>query len=513
MKFHFRCLCVLALTAFIFSCNKELSLEGGNVPNDPTPIDTVYNWSFRDSGAAVTDKKAGFTDTAYIRTESGVQTFFYEGSSSDKSNGIVFQVAGQPLATGTYTGEQLAFGYFQGSALVYTNIGADSDFTLTVGYFSQDSISATFTGHVRDVSGSLIQLNDGYLRSRIGSASMNTDSVGNLICSSIVVNGEMKPNIATDFNNYVDMQVHITKAGNYTFETSVINGVLFSGEQSFADTGTFDVRLSAYGTPEQAGNFDYPITFGNSECSFNVVVAAGNEIVVDGPSGSLARQIRDAGAASNAEMRYYQTLGLIGEIQSVEDPSRKIYYNESNQISRIEVFTSDGGGGFTISEIRQFSYTPEGYVAGVTHVDDTGAFIDSVASYSYVPSSDKLASRTYYSGGVRLYQLYYTYTSGNLTQIKKANSNYTSIIETLNFAFNTSVGNGFSALHPQMYFLDVATFLEDGNYPEVLYYSANLPISKTVGSVVTPIDVAVNPSLKPTRITYGGVVWYRYEYN
>jgi len=512
MKFNFRSLFLFGITALVFSCNKELSLESGGAPIDPVPVDTVYNWSFNDSGAVDADKKLGFTDTAYIRTEGSVQTFFYEGTSSDKTEGIVFQVAGQPLGTGTYSGDQLAFGYFQGSSLIYTNIGADSDFALTVTYFTQDSISATFTGHVRNESGTLIQLRDGYLRSRIGALAV-TDSVGNLVCSSIMVSGDLKPNVSTDYNNYVDLQVHVTKPGNYIFETSVVNGVVFSGEQSFADTGTFDVRLSAYGTPEQPGSFDFPITFGNSSCSFNVVVDAGSEIVVDGAPGSLARQIRDAGSASNAEMKYYQSLGLIGEIQSLEDPYRKIYYNASNQIDKIEVLTGDGAGGFVITETRQFSYTPEGYVSAITRVGDAGTFIDSVASYSYVPGTANLASRTYYAGGARLYQLYYTYTGGNLTQIRKVNSNYTSLLETVNFAFNTSVGNGFSTLHPQMYFLDLATFLEDGNYPEVLYYSTNLPISKTIGSVTTSIAVAVNPSLRPTSITYDGVQWYRYQYN
>src|SRR5829696_8954478 len=97
MKLYFRFLSVLAITFIIFSCNKELSLENGGAPIEPPPVDTIYNWSFVDSGSAATDLKSGFTDTAYLRTEGDVQTFFYEGSSSDRNKGIVFQVAGQPL--------------------------------------------------------------------------------------------------------------------------------------------------------------------------------------------------------------------------------------------------------------------------------------------------------------------------------------------------------------------------------------------------------------------------------
>jgi len=477
---------------------------------EPPPVDTLYNWSFSDSGA--TDAKSGLTDTAYIRTEGTIETFFYEGSSSDHNRGIVFQVAGEPLAAGTYSGDQVAFGYFEGSSLIYTNIGADADFSLVISHFTQDSISATFTGHVRNEAGDLIQLNGGYLRSRIGVAVGTTDSVGNLICSSITVNGDLKPGIAPDFNNYVDMQVHITKPGNYIFETPVINGVFFSGEQNFTDTGTFDVRLSAYGTPEEGGSFDFPIQFGSSTCSFNVTIDSGTEVIVDGPPGTLARQIREQNGVATGEMKYYQSNGLIAEIQSLQDPYRKVYY-DNNLISKIELLTGDGAGGFTVSETRQYIYTPEGYVSGIIRVDDNGGFIDSVASYSYLPSSDLPASRTYFANGVRQYQLYYTYTGGNLAKIEKTSADYTSIVQTSTFAFDVSRGNGFPSLHSQMYFLDMATFIEDGNYPEVLYYSTNLPVSKTTGTTTSPITILVNPSLRPISITYNGTLWYRYEYN
>jgi hypothetical protein len=512
MRLYSRFLSVLAITFLIFSCNKELSYEGGTGPIEPPPVDTIYNWGFSDSGSAATDAKSGFTDTAYILTENNIENFFYEGSSSDHNRGIVFQVAGQPLAVGSYSGDQLAFGYFEGSSLIYTNIGADSDFTLVVSHLTQDSISATFTGHVRNEAGSLIQLNGGYLNSRIGVAVGNTDSVGNLICSSIEVNGDLKPGIAPDFNNYIDMQVHVTKPGNYNFETQVLNGLFFSGEQNFTDTGTFGVRLSAYGTPEEAGSFDFGIQFGNSTCTFNITVEGGTEAVVDGAPGTLARQIREQNGAATGEMKYYQLLGLIAEIQSQEDPFRKVYY-ENNLISKIELLTGDGAGGFTVTETRQYSYTPEGYVSGITRIDENGAFIDSVASYSYLPASDLPASRTYFSNGVRQYQLYYTYTGGNLTKIEKTNADYTSIAETSTFAFDPGLGNGFSSLHTQMYFLDMATFFEDGNYPEVLYFSTNLPVTRTSGTTTTQISVVVNPSLRPISITYNGTLWYRYEYN
>src|SRR6478735_11717528 len=137
MKPYSRFLSAFAIALFIFSCQKELSMEvGGN----PISEDSVYNWSFKDSGSAATDIKAGYTDSTLVHTEGdNIQTFLYEGSSSDFNKGIVFQVVGQPLAVGLYSGEHVAFGYFQGSVLVYTNVGANSDFTLSITYLTPDS--------------------------------------------------------------------------------------------------------------------------------------------------------------------------------------------------------------------------------------------------------------------------------------------------------------------------------------------------------------------------------------
>lgn len=512
MSIPYRWLCVLAITCVIFSCNKELSNEDVGGPVTPPPPDTVFNWQFQDSGRAANDFISGFSDTAFLQTEGDLQALFFEGSTPDRTKGIVFQVIGQPLQVGDYSGEQVSFGYFDGSALVYTNIGASSDFLLKIRYLAQDSVSATFSGHVVDASGKMILLNNGFFNSRIGSVTQNNDSVGNLICSSIAVTGDLQPGVATDFSNYVDMQVHVTKVGTYTFETPVVNGVLFSTEQTFEDTGTFDVRMSAYGTPEEIGSFDYPVIFGNTTCSFNINIDAASETLVDGISGTLARQIRDQNVPATGNMRYYQTLGQIGEIQSDDDPLRKIFYNQNNQLSSVQVLLSDGSGGYSLSETRKYSYNAEGFVSAITRVDENGNFIDSVSTLTYVPSTDKLASRTIFTNGTRSAQLYYTYANGNLTQLVRVKGDYSAIVETLGFQFS-AMGNGISTLHPQFYFLDMATFFEEGNYPEVLYFSQNLPIARISGSASTPIDVQVNPSLRPKSVAYNGVIWYRYEYN
>src|SRR6478752_5775171 len=163
MKPYSRFIRVLAITLFIFSCQKELE-EGGD---NPMPK-SVYNWSFKDSRSTSIDIKVGYTDAANIRKEEDIQTFLYEGSSGDHNKGIVFQVTGQPLGVGVYSGEQVAFSYSLDSTLVYTNVGVNSDFNLTITYLTRDSISATFSGHVRNSDGSLMLLNDGFLQTRIG---------------------------------------------------------------------------------------------------------------------------------------------------------------------------------------------------------------------------------------------------------------------------------------------------------------------------------------------------------
>ena len=508
-----RRLCVVTLTLILFACNKELSMEGGDGNPPPVPVDSLYQWRFKDSGATDAQFRQGFTDTAYVESEGTLSALFYEGSTADRTKGIVLQVINDPLGPGDYSGEQVSFGYFEGSSLVYTNIGANSDFTLKISVLTADSVAGTFSGHVLNSAGELKLIQSGSFQGKIGGTTQNNDSVGNLICSSLTLNGDYKPGIENDLNNYVDVQVHVTKPGTYLLETPVVNGMFFSNEQTFADTGTFDMRLSAYGTPELAGSFDYSVTFGKTTCTFNLTIDPEAETIVDGKPGSLARQIRETGLPATDEMKYYQTKDLIGEIQSLDNPVRKVFYNSNNQLSTVEVWFADGSGGTFKNQTRKYHYNATGDVVGITEVDENGNFIDSISSLSYF-SSDKIASRTVFNNGSPACQLQYNYDAdGNIVKIVKTNASYTSVADVFTFAFKP-IGNGFSTLHPQFYFLDMATFYEEGNFPEVLYFSKQLPISRTnAAGASTPVDVIINPSLLPLSVSYGGTVWYRYEYN
>lgn len=72
----------------------------------------------------------------------------------------------------------------------------------------------------------------------------------------------------------VRIKVTVNKPGNYKINTATINGLSFSGEGNFENTGEQYVILSAEGTPLQTGTYTYSIInpSGNESCTFNITV-------------------------------------------------------------------------------------------------------------------------------------------------------------------------------------------------------------------------------------------------
>src|SRR5215510_4845938 len=53
--------------------------------------------------------------------------------------------------------------------------------------------------------------------------------------------------------NYIEVQVDVTKAGNYTIYTDTVNGMYFRGVGVFSSTGLVTVQLKGYGSPTTPG--------------------------------------------------------------------------------------------------------------------------------------------------------------------------------------------------------------------------------------------------------------------
>ncbi|RYY70429.1 MAG: hypothetical protein EOO13_06635 [Chitinophagaceae bacterium] len=93
-------------------------------------------------------------------------------------------------------------------------------------------------------------------------------------CTGAVLAGTYQAGTPTTASNTLQLQVTITSPGAYNINTTLVNGVRFSGSGVLAN-GTHMVTLSANGgTPVTPGPFAYTVTAGSSTCSLNVFYAS-----------------------------------------------------------------------------------------------------------------------------------------------------------------------------------------------------------------------------------------------
>jgi hypothetical protein len=110
------------------------------------------------------------------------------------------------------------------------------------------------------------------------------------MCSSAVVSGFYIEGMATDSSNTLQVNVHVTKTGNYNIFTIPVNGISLRASGTFADTGFHSVTLVCTGTPQAPGSFDIKIP-GDNGCSFTLTVlkkAPASYTLVGGPGDCSA---------------------------------------------------------------------------------------------------------------------------------------------------------------------------------------------------------------------------------
>jgi hypothetical protein len=91
------------------------------------------------------------------------------------------------------------------------------------------------------------------------------------MCTSAVVSGFYLEGRTTDTSNTLQVNVHVTTAGNYNIFTIPVNGISFSASGKFADTGIHSLTMICSGTPQAPGSFDIKIS-GDNGCSFTLTV-------------------------------------------------------------------------------------------------------------------------------------------------------------------------------------------------------------------------------------------------
>jgi hypothetical protein len=87
-------------------------------------------------------------------------------------------------------------------------------------------------------------------------------------CVSPVLQGTYEAGTILDPTNFITLQVNVTRQGTYNITTGTVNGVQFSVSDSFSTAGAQTVVLTASGTPQTTGSFDF--TPGPAGCTFTI---------------------------------------------------------------------------------------------------------------------------------------------------------------------------------------------------------------------------------------------------
>lgn len=137
MKYLQRLIGLLVISAAIFSCQKEYSVE--------TPAGASANgqWEFKEAGVLF----KGTIDTVSVDTINTYTFFTLVGRSSDGGAQMTLQVFGKDLKPGTYKTPFSLFAYIKGATTVYqTDQAATDSFTIVITKADSTGIVGTFRG-------------------------------------------------------------------------------------------------------------------------------------------------------------------------------------------------------------------------------------------------------------------------------------------------------------------------------------------------------------------------------
>jgi hypothetical protein len=91
-------------------------------------------------------------------------------------------------------------------------------------------------------------------------------------CSDAVVAGIYEAGTALGVDAMMTVTVNVTKAGDWTYTTAMVNGFLFAGAGTFSATGTQVITLQAAGKPINAGNTLFKLNISGANCIVSVPV-------------------------------------------------------------------------------------------------------------------------------------------------------------------------------------------------------------------------------------------------
>ena len=238
----YRYLIITLFSLLLYSCTKELSLEG---TSGGTSVFTFAGAPGACANASVTGPyEAGIAlgATNLVNISVDVTTIGSYTVFTNNINGISFTGSGFFSATGLQT-------------ITLTGTGTPA----AAGAFS-------FTPGPTGCS-FLITVNGG-----AGLTAVYTLEGAPGACTTATPAGTYASGIALTTTNTVTISVNVTTVGTYSISTPTVNGFAFSGSGSFVNTGLQTVTLTGAGTPAADGVSIFTPPNG---CSFSITVGTG----------------------------------------------------------------------------------------------------------------------------------------------------------------------------------------------------------------------------------------------
>ncbi len=259
------------LVTGIISCSKDYSIEGRS------PDKAHGSWNFTSNSKLYN----GNIDSSSFSVVSGTKVLYIQGPSILKDQ--VFHLTlytNDVFKLGSYnaSASEVDFGLATINKSLFQSDLISGEFTVNITNITSNTVTGTFSGTADDSTGTAVQVVQGNFASTIdltnnvsSGASVGTLGTTSGACTPATVSGTYTQNVTMGSGNTVQIQVNITTPGTYSITTDNVNGVIFSSTGNFTSTGVQLVTLSGSGTPTGTGAKTYTITYGSSNCTFNIV--------------------------------------------------------------------------------------------------------------------------------------------------------------------------------------------------------------------------------------------------
>ncbi len=103
--------------------------------------------------------------------------------------------------------------------------------------------------------------------------SLQEDGSGD--CLPKIVGGIYETGVELDKEvHYIQVEVDVTEAGNYTVSSDTVNGIYFTTTGIFTNTGLVSVKLKGSGKPVASGISNFTISYNGSSCVVPITILA-----------------------------------------------------------------------------------------------------------------------------------------------------------------------------------------------------------------------------------------------